>query len=107
MLKEIRARGAVSVACHPHEMSEFYANTYYLWNCRKLVAPLVILGGRVPVDLFPVVSREKLPHCQQRLPPPRAPVRLKTLPGGENDRVGPRRAQEGHRDRRPEIDPYM
>jgi len=63
LLREIRRRGAVSVACHPHEMSEFYANTFYLWNRRKLVRPLVDLwevGCRW--DLFPVVSREKLPH---------------------------------------------
>jgi hypothetical protein len=63
MLKEIRARGAVSVACHPHEMGEFYANTWYLWNRRKIVAGLVDLwevGCRW--DLFPVVSRETLPH---------------------------------------------
>ena len=63
MLKEVRARGAVSVACHPHEMSEFYANTWYLWNRRRIVEKLVDLwevGCRW--DLFPVVSREKLPH---------------------------------------------
>lgn len=63
VLREIRTRGAVSVACHPHEMSEFYANTFYLWNRRRIVAPLVDLwevGCRW--DLFPVVSREKLPH---------------------------------------------
>ena len=63
MLREIRERGAVSVACHPHEMSEFYANTFYLWNRRKIVSRLVDLwevGCRW--DLFPVVSREKLPH---------------------------------------------
>jgi hypothetical protein len=63
MLREIRERGAVSVACHPHEMSEFYANTWYLWNRRKLVEGLVDLwevGCRW--DLFPVVSREMLPH---------------------------------------------
>jgi hypothetical protein len=63
MLREIRARGAVSVACHPHEMSEFYANTWYLWNRRRSVAPLVDLwevGCRW--DRFPVVSREMLPH---------------------------------------------
>ena len=35
MLREIRSRGAVSVACHPHEMSEWFANTWYLWNRRK------------------------------------------------------------------------
>jgi len=63
MLREIRARGAVSVACHPHEMSEFYANTFYLWNRRNTAGHLVDLwevGCRW--DLFPVVSREKLPH---------------------------------------------
>jgi hypothetical protein len=63
MLREIRSRGAVSVACHPHEMSEFYANTWYLWNRRKVVEGLVDLwevGCRW--DLFPVVSREMLPH---------------------------------------------
>jgi hypothetical protein len=63
MLGEIRARGAVSVACHPHEMSEFYANTFYLWNRRNSVGRLVDLwevGCRW--DLFPVVSREKLRH---------------------------------------------
>lgn len=63
MLKEIRARGAISVACHPHEMGEFYANTWYLWNRRKIVAGLVDLwevGCRW--ELFPVVSRETLPH---------------------------------------------
>ena len=63
MLREIRARGAISVACHPHEMSEFYANTWYLWNRRRVFQPLVDLwevGCRW--DLFPVVSREMLPH---------------------------------------------
>ena len=63
MLREIRRRGAVSVACHPHAMSEFYANTFYLWNRRRIVRPLVDLwevGCRW--DLFPPVSRERLPH---------------------------------------------
>jgi predicted metal-dependent phosphoesterase TrpH len=63
MLAEIRARGAVSVACHPHEMSEFYANTFYLWNRRRTLGPLVDLwevGCRW--DLFPAVSREGFRH---------------------------------------------
>jgi hypothetical protein len=63
MLREIRERGAISVACHPHEMSEWYANTWYLWNRRRLVEGLVDLwevGCRW--ELFPVVSREELPH---------------------------------------------
>ena len=41
-----QARGAVSVACHPHEMSEWFANTWYLWNRRKLVAPISSTSGR-------------------------------------------------------------
>ncbi|HTR03043.1 MAG TPA: phosphotransferase [Thermoanaerobaculia bacterium] len=63
MIREIRARGAVSVACHPHEMSEWFANTWYLWNRRKSVAPLLDLwevGCRW--ELYPVISRESLPH---------------------------------------------
>lgn len=63
MIREIRARDAVSVACHPHEMSEWFANTWYLWNRRKFVAPLLDrweVGCRW--ELYPVVSRENLPH---------------------------------------------
>jgi hypothetical protein len=63
MIKGIRARGAVSVACHPHEMSEWFANTWYLWNRRKFVADLLDLwevGCRW--ELYPVISRESLPH---------------------------------------------
>lgn len=63
MLREIRGRGAISVACHPHEMSEWFANTWYLWNRRKRVAPLLDLwevGCRW--ELFPVIPRENLPH---------------------------------------------
>ncbi len=63
MIREIRARGAVSVACHPHEMSEWFANTWYLWNRRKFVAPLIDLwevGCRW--ELYPVISRQSLPH---------------------------------------------
>jgi hypothetical protein len=63
MIREIRERGAVSVACHPHEMSEWFANTWYLWNRRKRVAPLLDLwevGCRW--ELYPVISRVNLPH---------------------------------------------
>ena len=62
ILKEIRRRGAVSVACHPHEVREWFANTFYLWNRRRRLAPYI---DRWEVacrwDLFPAVSREKLP----------------------------------------------
>ena len=56
--------GAVSVACHPHETSEFFANTWYLWNRRPLVGDLVDLWEVANRwELFPVVTRESLPHC--------------------------------------------
>lgn len=62
ILREIRRRGAVSVACHPHETTEWFANTFYLWNRRRRLAPYI---DRWEVacrwDLFPAVSREKLP----------------------------------------------
>jgi len=62
ILKEIRRRGAVSVACHPHETSEWFASTFYLWNRRRRIARYV---DRWEVacrwELFPAVSREKLP----------------------------------------------
>jgi hypothetical protein len=44
-------------------MSEWFANTWYLWNRRKFVAPLLDLwevGCRW--ELYPVISRESLPH---------------------------------------------
>ena len=62
ILREIRRRGAVSVACHPHEVRELFANTFYLWNRRHRLARHI---DRWEVanrwDLFPAVSREKLP----------------------------------------------
>ena len=62
ILREIRRRGAVSVACHPHEVRELFANTFYLWNRRRRLARHI---DRWEVanrwDLFPAVSREKLP----------------------------------------------
>jgi predicted metal-dependent phosphoesterase TrpH len=51
MLREIRRRGAISVACHPHETSEFFANTWYLWNRRPVLGDLV--------DLWEVANRSR------------------------------------------------
>jgi hypothetical protein len=62
ILKEIRRRGAVSVACHPHSMTEWFANTFYLWNRRRRLARYI---DRWEVacrwDVFPAVSAAKLP----------------------------------------------
>lgn len=63
MLTRAREAGAVTVVCHPHEQSEWFSNTFYLWNRRKDVTPLV---DRWEVacrwDLFPPVARERLPY---------------------------------------------
>lgn len=40
-LREIRRRGAVSVACHPHRMKEWFANTFYLWNRRERLSGFI------------------------------------------------------------------
>jgi hypothetical protein len=62
MLARANNHDAVVVACHPHEQSEWFANTFYLWNNRTQVA------GDVHVwelacrwDLFPPVARARLP----------------------------------------------
>ena len=63
MLERAQRMSRVVVACHPHEQSDWFSNTFYLWNRRKIVGPLVDLwevGCRW--ELFPVVSRESLPH---------------------------------------------
>lgn len=62
MLARAREAGAVTVACHPNEQSDWFANTFYLWNRRRRLARHI---DRWEVanrwDLFPAVSREKLP----------------------------------------------
>jgi hypothetical protein len=62
ILKEIRRRGAVSVACHPHRMKEWISNTMYLWNRRERLSRYI---DRWEVacrwDLFHPVLRARLP----------------------------------------------
>ncbi len=62
MLERAHESGAAVVACHPHEMSEWFQNTFYLWKRRKDVAGLIHrweLACRW--DLFPPVARARLP----------------------------------------------
>jgi 3',5'-nucleoside bisphosphate phosphatase len=62
ILKEIRRRGAVSVACHPHRMREWFANTFYLWNRRhRLAAYVDRWEAACRWEEFPVVTAAKLP----------------------------------------------
>jgi hypothetical protein len=62
MLVNARRNASVVVACHPHEQSEFFANTFYLWNNRENVRDLVHLWELATRwDLFPPVARARLP----------------------------------------------
>lgn len=62
MLGAARAAGAITVACHPHEQSDWFSNTFYLWNRRQELAPLVDLWELAcRWDLFPPVARARLP----------------------------------------------
>ena len=57
-LARARDAGAVTVACHPNEQSEWFANTFYLWNRKDAVKELVHLWELAcRWDLFPEVSR--------------------------------------------------
>ncbi len=63
MLARARDAGAVTVACHPNEQSDWFANTFYLWNRRREVAGLLDLWELAcRWDLFPQVSRARLPY---------------------------------------------
>lgn len=62
MLERARRHASVVVACHPHEQSEYFANTFYLWNRRDEVRDLIHLWELATRwDLFPPVARARLP----------------------------------------------
>jgi len=62
MLTRANEAGAVVVACHPNEMSDWFANTFYLWNRRSEVAQSIHLWEvACRWDLFPPVSRARFP----------------------------------------------
>ena len=62
MLVRAKDAGALVVACHPNEMSDWFANTFYLWKRRDEVASLIDLWEvACRWDLFPPVGRAKLP----------------------------------------------
>jgi hypothetical protein len=62
MLTRANDAGAVVVACHPNEMSDWFANTFYLWNRRTEVAQSIHLWELAcRWDLFPPVGRARLP----------------------------------------------
>ena len=63
MLQRARMQSRIVVACHPHEQSDWFANTFYLWNRRSDVADLI---HRWEVacrwDLFPPIARARMPY---------------------------------------------
>lgn len=62
MLQRARRSAEVIVACHPNEQSEWFANTFCLWNRRKELAGLIDLWEvACRWDLFPQVARAQLP----------------------------------------------
>jgi len=65
ILKEIRAQGAVSIACHPHHRTtrRIEVGTCYLWEHRKRVAQLVdVWEAANRDDLFSVTSLKHYPY---------------------------------------------
>ena len=63
MLARARAQSRIVVACHPHEQSDWFSNTFYLWNRRDQVRDLVHLWEiATRFDLFPPVARAKYPY---------------------------------------------
>ena len=63
MLDRAQAKSRIVVACHPHEQSDWFSNTFYLWNQRAEVQHLVDLWEiACRFDLFPPVSRARLAY---------------------------------------------
>jgi hypothetical protein len=63
VLTRARDAGAVTIACHPNEQSDWFGNTFYLWRRRREIGALVHrweLACRW--DLFPPVARARLPY---------------------------------------------
>lgn len=60
MLVRAKEQSDLVVACHPHEQSEWFANTFYLWNRRESVADLIdVWEIACRWDLFPPVARAR------------------------------------------------
>lgn len=63
MLERAQAHSRTVVACHPHEQSDWFANTFYLWNRRSELADLIDLWEvACRWDLFPPIARARMPY---------------------------------------------
>src|SRR5258706_3084939 len=63
MLERAQRSSRIVVACHPHEQSDWFSNTFYLWDRRNELAQLIDLWEvACRWDLFPPVARAKFPY---------------------------------------------
>jgi predicted metal-dependent phosphoesterase TrpH len=63
MLERAQKKSRIVVACHPHEQSDWFSNTFYLWNRREELAELIDLWEvACRWDLFPPVARARFPY---------------------------------------------
>lgn len=63
MLERAQRKSRIVVACHPHEQSDWFSNTFYLWNRRQELASFIDLWEvACRFDLFPPVARAKFPY---------------------------------------------
>lgn len=63
MLERAQRLSKIVVACHPNHQSDWFANTFYLWNRRNELAELVDLWEvACRWDLFPPVARARFPY---------------------------------------------
>lgn len=63
MLERAQQKSQCVVACHPHEQSDWFSNTFYLWNRRDDVRDLIDLWEvACRWDLFPPIARARLPY---------------------------------------------
>ena len=99
MLVRAQRCGKIVVACHPHEQSDWYANTFYLWNRREAVTELVDLWEvACRWDLFPPVARARFPYIgNSDLHKPEHLYAWKTLvPARKNEEAIYRALEQGH-----------
>ncbi len=90
MLMRAQKQSRIVVACHPHEQSDWFSNTFYLWNRRNEVrAPRRPLGGRLPLRSLPAGrAGASAVHRQQRFPSRGASVRLEDARPRAQERAG-------------------
>ena len=63
MLGGGQRQSRIVVACHPNEQSDWFANTFYIWNRRNELAELVDLWEiACRWDLFPQVSKARFKY---------------------------------------------